>query len=75
MKALICYFSGTGNTMKVAMRYREILLQNDITVDLVKMEHDTRPEEIDLNTYDIIGFGYPVHAFNAPKIVIGFAKK
>lgn len=75
MKALICYFSGTGNTMKVAMRYREILLQNEIIVDLVKMEHDTRPEEIDLNTYDIIGFGYPVHAFNAPKIVIDFVKK
>lgn len=59
MNALICYFSGTGNTMKVAMRYREILLQNNISVDIVKMEHDTRPEEINLDNYDFIGFGYP----------------
>ena len=79
MKVVICYFSGTGNTAKVVEKYRENLTENGATVETYTMEkllNDGMPEEF-LNTLasaDLFGIGYPVHAFNAPSIVLKFAK-
>lgn len=73
MKILICYFSGTGNTQKVVDCYANIFASqygDDVTV--------TRMEDkfnYDVNKFDIVGFGYPVHAFNAPSIALNFCKK
>ena len=79
MKIVICYFSGTGNTLKAVQKYREYFAQHGDTVETYAMEQllcDGMPEEF-LNTLasaDMLGIGYPVHAFNAPSIVLKFVK-
>ena len=79
MKVVICYFSGTGNTAKVVEKYRETLTAHGDTVETYAMEQllgDAMPEEF-LNTLgnvDLLGIGYPVHAFNAPSIVLKFVR-
>lgn len=72
MKILICYFSGTGNTKKVVDCFTETFTKeyND-EVTVVKMEDGL---SLDINDFDLIGIGYPVHAFNAPSIVLDFCK-
>lgn len=72
MRVIICYFSGTGNTKKVVTYYSETLTNMGHEVALKNMEE---PFDLDLEGYDLIGFAYPIHAFNAPKIVLDFAKK
>ena len=73
MKILICYFSGTGNTQKVVECYANVFAeQYGDEVVLAKMEDKF---EYDLNDFDLLGFGYPVHAFNAPSIALQFCKR
>ncbi len=73
MKILICYFSGTGNTQKIVDCYANIFTtQYGDDVTLIRMEDDFK---YDVNDFDLIGIGYPVHAFNAPSIVLRFCKK
>ena len=79
MKVVICYFSGTGNTAKVVEKYRENLVEHGASVETYAMEQllaDALPEEFlhTLNDADLLGIGYPVHAFNAPSIVLKFVK-
>ena len=72
MKILLCYFSGTGNTERVVKRYAETFTteyNDDVT--LVKIEDGFN---LDINAFDLVGIGYPVHAFNAPSIVLDFCK-
>lgn len=72
MKILICYFSGTGNTEKVVRSVRDAFESHDCSVLLHKVEKglDDLPDD-----FDMLGIAYPVHAFNAPEIVVDFAKK
>ncbi len=72
MKAVICYFSGTGNTKKVVDLYKDLFKQKGYEVDCLKMEESVLPN---FEEADFVGFAYPIHAFNAPSIVIDFAKK
>lgn len=73
MKILICYFSGTGNTEKVVHRFKDCFQKDHgAEVKLARME-DAFSDNID--NYDIVGIGYPVHAFNAPSVVLDFCKK
>lgn len=73
MKILICYFSGTGNTQKVVDCYASVFADSfGDEVTLARMEDKF---EYDLNDFDLLGFGYPVHAFNAPSIALQFAKR
>lgn len=73
MKVLICYFSGTGNTQKVVECYAdEFKTKYGDEVTVVRMEDAF---ECDVNDFDIVGIGYPVHAFNAPSIVLKFCKR
>ena len=71
MKLLICYFSGTGNTKKVVELAKEEFEKLGGQVDLHSVDKNF---EGDLNSYDMLGFAYPIHAFNAPSIVLNFAK-
>ena len=80
MKVVICYFSGTGNTLKVVEKYREHLTAHGDDVETYAMEqllNDGMPEEFlnSLSSADMLGIGYPVHAFNAPAIVLKFVKE
>ena len=79
MKVVICYFSGTGNTAKVVEKYRDYLTAHGDSVETYAMEQllvNGMPEEFvnTLNSADMLGIGYPVHAFNAPSIVLKFVK-
>lgn len=72
MKILICYFSGTGHTKKVVDKYVEEMTANGCEVDTFKIEGNDL--KCDPSGYDMLGIGYPIHAFNAPSIVVDFAK-
>lgn len=72
MKILICYFSGTGNTKRVVDKFAECLKENENEVTLQRVEHKFN---LNIEDFDLIGFGYPVHAFNAPEIILDFVKK
>ena len=72
MKAIICYFSGTGNTKKVVDEYKKTLDGKGIETTLVNI--DSLPE-VSFEGADLVGFAYPIHAFNAPSNVLEFAKK
>ena len=71
MKVIIYYFSGTGNTEKVAREYEAAFSSegHEVTLASLPLYEEPRPED-----YDLIGVGYPIHAFNAPEIVLKFAK-
>ena len=74
MKVGIFYFSGTGNTELTVKKWQAEVQKLNIECDLIKIEeHPTG--EIDVSSYDKIGIGYPIHAFNAPRNVITFVKR
>lgn len=78
MKILICYFSGTGNTEKVINRYIECFETEGNEVEIRKIsgkDLDCQKKSLDFSQYDLLGIAYPVHAFNAPSIMINFVKK
>ncbi len=70
---LLCYFSGTGNTKYAADRIAE---------ELVRLGHSVRlfnicvepPDSLNPVDYDIVGFGFPVHAFNPPHAMFPFVR-
>lgn len=72
--AIIYVFSGTGNTMRICNLYKDEFEKNGVETALYRVtaKFDSLP---DPNDYKYIGFAYPIHAFNAPKIMIDLAKK
>lgn len=73
MKIVIFYFSGTGNTKKIADLYKTSFEDGGAEVTMFDlMSEDAK--SVDTAGYDLIGFGYPVHSFNAPANVLAFAK-
>ncbi|MDD4311934.1 MAG: hypothetical protein PHW41_05575, partial [Eubacteriales bacterium] len=69
----VLQFSGTGMTKYVVEQIAKELECLSITVDVYPIE-TTPIQSIPFGTYDAVGIAYPVHAFNAPKIVIRYAK-
>ncbi|MBQ9238699.1 MAG: EFR1 family ferrodoxin [Treponema sp.] len=74
MKRCIIYaFSGTGNTVRVAHYYETYLRATyEVIIYRICTPFDSAP---DPTTADLIGFGYPIHAFNAPEAMIRFARQ
>lgn len=79
MKIILYVFSGTGNTLAVAELYKKYFESktdangNENTVDIYKISQKSGnppPSE----GYDIVGIGYPIHAFSAPEPAIKFCK-
>ncbi|OHD07721.1 MAG: hypothetical protein A2086_13535 [Spirochaetes bacterium GWD1_27_9] len=68
MKSVIFYFSGTGNSLKIAKDI-SIGLKN---AKLIKINSTTNEIVGNLNDFDIIGFVYPVYFLDIPKIVYDF---
>ena len=73
MKVLLINFSGTGHTT--------------ICGDFLKKAFEEQGHEcehyvlkagqeinVDYNAYDLIGFGYPIHAFNVPEFFNNYIK-
>ncbi|OHD56443.1 MAG: hypothetical protein A2Y33_15760 [Spirochaetes bacterium GWF1_51_8] len=68
MKIGIYVFSGTGNTRFSAELMKKEFEKQGCTVDLFNIEDFSRKGLIPSPAeYDIAGFGYPVHAWNAPR--------
>ncbi len=69
------YFSGTGNTQAVAKLFANEFHESSAKVDIIKIEDILKSKRTpETRQYDMIGIGYPVHAFNAPRIIFNFIK-
>ncbi|QEE15173.1 EFR1 family ferrodoxin [Promethearchaeum syntrophicum] len=76
MKICIFYFSGTGNTEIIAHLLQKELINLDAEVIEKKIENMIKKKTmVNTEKYDLIGIGYPIHAFNAPKIVYTFIQQ
>ena len=64
MKAIIIYWSKTGNTEKVALAILESLKEAGMVVSLTKAED---AGEIDFFAYDLICVGFPSYRWRPPK--------
>ena len=72
MKFLGIYFTGTGNTKRVADVVKTNLVSLNHEIDLIDvMQEDTK----DLSLYDGLFVFYPIFGFNAPKPIIDYIKK
>ena len=70
MKVILYVFSGTGNTLKVASLYKQYL---GAEVKVYRVAKNSPPPPSP-EEYDLIGVGYPIHAFSAPEPILKFAK-
>jgi NAD(P)H dehydrogenase (quinone) len=57
-KALVCYYSRTGNTRKMAARMADVLKKEGLDVDLKKVEDVAA---VDLLAYECLVFGSPTY--------------
>ena len=74
MNAVIYVFSGTGNTMRICSLYKEEFERNGVETTV----YPVRANMVDLpnpEEFNLVGFAYPIHAFNAPEIMLDLAKK
>ena len=71
MKALILYWSATGNTEKVATTIRSSLSKAGIDGKMVKIADGV---DIDLYDYDLVFLGSPSYQFLPPEPVLNYAK-
>lgn len=74
MNVLIYLFSGTGNTKKICDEYvsRLVELGHNVTVRTLPLAD--KEAAADALAFDLIGIGYPIHAFNAPRTVLDLCK-
>lgn len=68
MKALVTYYSETGNTEKLANAIYD-------GIEQAKKEIAPIADATDLNTYDVIFCGFPVQSHSVPGKVEAFLKK
>lgn len=71
--AIIYVFSGTGNTLKACDIYKREFEKFGIETTLynVRKGFENLPNP---NDFDLVGFAYPIHGFNAPYIMLDLAK-
>jgi len=72
MKAIIIYWSKTGNTEKVALAIQESLQETGMSVSLKKVED---AGDIDFFAYDLICIGFPSYRWRPPKPVDEFLNR
>ena len=68
MNKVIYYFSGTGNSMRAAMRIAAALTDTEI----ISMRCD--PSAVSAIDADVIGFVFPVYHWTMPEAAIEFVK-
>lgn len=71
-KALIIYWSKTGNTEKVAQAIKQGLEEEEVQVTVKKPEE---AEAIDYFDYDLVCVGCPSYSWHPPEPVTAFLKK
>ena len=65
-KALILYFSGTGNTHFVAMKIKDTLNNSGIKTDITAYEVCNFD---DISNYDVLIYGFPIYAYSMPEFM------
>ena len=73
-KMRLYYFSGTGMTKYIVDRLAGEFENRLLSVDCFRIEC-ADIQDADLSECDILGIAYPVHSFNAPRIVVDFIKQ
>jgi Pyruvate/2-oxoacid:ferredoxin oxidoreductase delta subunit/flavodoxin len=71
-KAVIYYFTGTGNTAHAANALQSAFRQYDIAATLQSVQHNTRPID---GRYDYYLFLFPVYVLTVPSIMQRFLKR
>lgn len=75
----LLFFSGTGNSLWVARRFKEIGQKYDWDVSLIPISKEitNEPEEIAnrLSNYKVIGLSFPIYGANLPPVVERFLSK
>ena len=70
MKVLIFYFSATGNTATIAKVIGNEFTEMGVDVTLSDITpHASRKGGIDLEPYQAVFFGAPIHSWRAPRVV------
>ncbi|MBN1801843.1 MAG: EFR1 family ferrodoxin [Candidatus Lokiarchaeota archaeon] len=72
MKIAVIFFSATKNTAKMARFIIEQLKLFDKSNQINEVDvssHSSRLRKLDVNNYDAIYFGFPIHALRAPEVV------
>ena len=72
LKALIVYFSATGNTEKVAYAIRNALEKEKVTLTFLKV---TEAAEVELYDYDLVFLGSPSIAWLPAKPVLSYIEE
>ncbi|WP_432407533.1 EFR1 family ferrodoxin [Wukongibacter sp. M2B1] len=69
MSILIPFFSATGNTKKVANVIKKKLDDSNISVTMLDItSYSRREEDIFINQYDAVIFGFPIYSMRAPRV-------
>ena len=73
MKVLLINFSGTGHTTICGSFIKQAFeeLGHECEHYVLKAGQEIN---VDYNSYDLIGFGYPIHAFNVPEFFNDYIK-
>ena len=70
MKIVLFYFSGTGNTEKISEVIASELTKSNVKVDVFNItSYEERQKNHDLVPYDAILFGFPIYAWQVPKVI------
>jgi ferredoxin len=70
---VVYYFSGTGNTERVADMIKEEFLKQQCSIDLIKIEDILKGKvKMSVEKYDLVGIGCPVIGYGIPNIVQRF---
>ena len=73
MRVLLLYFSGTGHTERCALALADALAEQGHEAVLYRYRSDA-PLPYEVGEFDLLGIGYPIHAFNVPEAFHRFLK-
>ena len=73
-KVCIFVFSGTGITKYVVDKMKSEFEKHQVYVDVFCIEN-FQAQDFLYTQYDSVGIAYPVHSFNAPEIMVKFARR
>jgi flavodoxin/ferredoxin len=71
-RALIYFFSGTGNTYLVAKKIRDVLNENGLPTDLLPL---AKADPVNANPDRLIGIGFPVAVHSTYPVVLEFIRR
>lgn len=72
MKAVVLYWSKTGNTKKIAQTIKEAIEESDIDTALQVIDGAV---DLDWFDYDLVCLGFPSHQWHPPEDVVNYLKK